>query len=273
MTIYRLALIRQDSLLAACFDRRTTSPIGTERLDPYLSSPLSHKSAMDHMVDFVLRSNVVADESDQPNLALRRDLANALEIIKRRTRRDSDDRHESAEIQYQCQMYHLDLQFGFVKAWLCRPALRHPAHSDTDASGKSIERELYAMCLQSARDCLYAFVQLSTLCAYPFRSWSIIHNGLSTFLLLALSGELKRDVHLRATFGELLDTFESGYAIPRVDYHDIGQSAHLPPAYTRATKALRQILLCDSITTTNEQNSSMSSYNHTLNATDPVTPR
>ena len=210
MTTHRLALIRQDSLLAACFDRRTTSPFGTEVLDPYRSSPLSHKSAMDHMVDLVLRSNVVADESDRPNLALRRDLANALDIIKRRTHRKNNDQPDSAEIQYQCQIHHLDLQFGFVKAWLCRPALRHPAHLDTDASSASIEKELYEMCLQSARDCLYAFVKLSTLCDYPFRSWSIIHNGLSTCLLLALSGDLKRDAHLRATFGELLDTCECG---------------------------------------------------------------
>lgn len=273
MTIYRLALIRQDSLLAACFDRRTTSSFGTEVLDPYQSSPLSHKSAMDHMVDFLLRSNVVADESDQPNLALRRDLANALDIIKWRTHRESYDQLESAEIQYQCQIHHLDLQFGFVKAWLCRPALRHLARLDTDTSGLTIERELYAMCLQSARYCLYAFVKLSTLCDYPFRSWSIIHNGLSTFLLLALSGELKRDADLRATFGELLDLFESGYAIPRADHHDIDQGAHLPPAYTRAIKALRQMFLRDNITTTNDQNTLTSSCNRNLDATNPVIPR
>ena len=116
MTVYRLNLIRQDSLLAACFDRRTVSPLGTEVLDPYHSSPLSHKSAMDHMVDFLLRSSVIADESDEPDLALRRDLANALDIIKRRTHRESNDQLESAKIQYQCQIHHLDLPFGFVKA-------------------------------------------------------------------------------------------------------------------------------------------------------------
>jgi hypothetical protein len=40
---------------------------------------------MDYMVDFILRSDIVGDESDQPNLTLRRDLANSLDIIKRRT--------------------------------------------------------------------------------------------------------------------------------------------------------------------------------------------
>ena len=271
--MYRLALVRQDSLLAACFDRRTTSPVGTEILDPYLSSPLSHKSAMDYMVDLILRSNIVAEESDRPNLTLRRDLANALDTIKRRTDRVSYDQPESADIQHQCQIHHLDLQFGFVKAWLCRPALRRLDHLDANTSGVSMERELYALCLQSSRDCLYAFVQLNTLCVHPFRSWSVIHNGLSSLLLLALTGELRRDAHLRATLGELLDTFETNHAILGADNLTTDQGTHLSPAYTRAIKALRQMFLRDSIPTTNEQNVtavSYENYNDTANSAAPM---
>lgn len=272
MTIYRLALIRQDSLLAACFDRRTTSPVGTEILDPYLSSPLSHKSAMDYMVDLILRSNIVADESDRLNLTLRRDLANALDIIKRRTNRVSYDQPESAAIQYQCQIHHLDLQFGFVKAWLCRPALRHLDHLDTNTSAVSMERELYALCLQSSRDCLYAFIQLNTLCVYPFRSWSVIHNGLSSLLLLALTGELRRDPHLRATLGELLDTFESNHAILGADRSITDQGAHLSPAYTRVIKALRQMFLRDSVPFINEKNISAVNYENYQDTASSAAP-
>jgi hypothetical protein len=217
---------------------------------------------MDHMVDFILRSNIVADESDQPNLTLRRNLANALDFIKRRTYRESDNSPEPADIQYQCQIHHLDMQFGFVKAWLCRPALRRLDHIDSDTSDISLERELYAMCLQSSRDCLYAFVKLNTLCVYPFRSWSVIHNGLSSLLLLALTGELRRDAHLRATLGELLDTFESNHAISGAEGHAADQGAHLSPAYTRAIKALRQMLLRDSMAATNEQSPTTASYEH-----------
>jgi hypothetical protein len=244
----RLVLIRQDSLLAACFDRRTTSPSGTQILDPYHSGPLSHKSAMDHMVDFVLRSEIIADESDRPNLILRRDLANALDIIKRRTQRENNNRAEPTDIEYQCQIQHLELQFGFVKAWLCRPALRHLVHLDSEAPDASLEKELYATCLQSSRECLYAFVQLNSLCIYPLRSWSVIHNGLSSLLLLALTGEMRRDSHLRTTLGELLDVFESSHAISGGDHQTFEQGAQLSPAYTRAVKALRQMFLRDSDT-------------------------
>jgi hypothetical protein len=217
---------------------------------------------MDYMVDFILRSDIVGDESDQPNLTLRRDLANSLDIIKRRTHRESDNQPESADIQYQCQIHHLDMQFGFVKAWLCRPALRHLGRLDTNTSGDVLERELYAMCLQSCRDCLYAFVKLNTLCVYPLRSWSVIHNGLSSLLLLALTGELRRNPHLRATLGELLDTFQSNQSISGVDRHASDQGTHLSPAYTRAIKALRQMLLRDSNAATSEENLSIASLEH-----------
>jgi hypothetical protein len=255
----RLVLIRQDSLLAACFDRRTTSPSGTEILDPHLSSPLSHKSAMDYMVDFVLRSDIIADESDRPNLTLRRDLANALDVIKWRTHRTINDESEPADIEYQCQIQHLDLQFGFVKAWLCRPALRHLGHLDSEAPDASLEKELYEICLQSSRDCLYAFVQLDSLCVYPLRSWSVIHNGLSSLLLLALTGELRRDAHLRATLGELLDMFESNHAISGGDHDTLEQGTQLFPAYTRAVKALRQMFVRDSNANANKQSVSTAS--------------
>jgi len=217
---------------------------------------------MDYMVDCILRSGVVADESGKPNLILRRDLANALDVIKKRTQRAGNDESQPTDIQHQCQIQHLDLQFGFVKAWLCRPALRGLSHLDADAPDVALQKELYETCLQSLRDCLYAFVQLNTLCVYPFRSWSVIHNGLSSFLLLALTGELQRDAHLHATLGELLYTFESNYATSGADPHDVDQVAHLFPAYTRAVKALRQMFLRDSITTVNGQNTRRASYEH-----------
>jgi hypothetical protein len=223
---------------------------------------------MDHMVDFILRSDIVGDESDQPNLTLRRDLANALDIIRRRTHRESDNQPETADIQYQCQIHHLDMQFGFVKAWLCRPALRRLEYLDTNTSGVALERELYAMCLQSSRDCLYAFVKLNALCVYPFRSWSVIHNGLSSLLLLALTGELRRDANLRATLGELLDTFEGNHAISGADHRALDQSSNLSPAYSRAIKALRQMLLRDSNAATEEENLSTTDHEHHRDTAD-----
>jgi hypothetical protein len=202
---------------------------------------------MDHMTDLVLRSDILADESDQPNLALRRDLANALDAIKQRTQRDTTDRPGSAGLQYQCQKRHLDLQFGFAKAFICRPSLRNPVQLESCASEILLRKEVTATCLQGLRECLCGFVQLNALCIYPCRSWSVIHNVLSSSLLLALTGELKRDASLCATLGELLHMFESGLTtnIPASGDRDSNVGSSLDPAYTRALIALRQMYLRD----------------------------
>lgn len=200
---------------------------------------------MDHMTDLILRSGIVADESDNPNLTLRRDLANALDTIKGRTQRGSTCPPESADIQYQCQIHHLELQFGFVKAWICRPALRNLAHPEANAPSAGLRKEVVAICLQSLRECLYAFVKLNSLCNYPCRSWSVIHNGLSSSLLLALTGELKRDSQLHATLGELLDMFESNHNTGGGEFRTLDSGTHLSPGYTRAVVALRKMYLRD----------------------------
>jgi hypothetical protein len=71
---------------------------------------------MDHTIDLVLRSNIVADELDHPDLGLRRDLVGALGTIKQGTLGDNIDISKSSSIQHQCLIHHLDLQFGFLKA-------------------------------------------------------------------------------------------------------------------------------------------------------------
>lgn len=245
VTICRLALIRQDGLLGACFDRRPTSPLGSTQLDPYLPSQLSHKSAMDHMTDLILRSDIMADESRHPDLKLRKDLASALNAIQQKTQMDRTCHPVPTDIQFQCQVHHLDLQFGFVKAWVCRPALRDRAAPEATTQHVSVQQEVVGICLQSLRECLYAFVRLNSLCIYACRSWSVVHNGLSSSLLLALTGELRRDSHLQAALGELIDTFEDNPTTPESEDHTRDHNTNLSPAHTRAILALKKMYLRD----------------------------
>lgn len=251
ITMTRLALLRQDGLLAACFDQRPTSPVGILRMDPFSSTSLSHNAAMDHMIDRLLRDDILADELENPNLDLRRDLAHAVDAIKRRTQGNDTNRPKPTDIQNQCQILHLDLQFGFVKGWICRPALRNLSHPETD-SDAMLRKEVTEICLQSLRECLYAFVRLNSLCNYASRSWSVIHNGLSSSLLLALTGGLKRDSHLHAALGELLDMFETNQDGSRDENCNDVQSTTLSPAYTRAVVALRKMYTRDKNVATHE---------------------
>lgn len=211
------------------------------------------------MIDSILRSQIVADESHHPDLGLRRDLAKGIDAIRSRTLDDSAREPELTKIQHQCQIHHLDLQFGFVKAWMCRPALRDFGRFETNIPDASVQKEATAMCLQGLRDCLYAFVRLNSLCNYATRSWSVIHNGLSSSLLLALTGELRRDPHLHAALGELLDIFEVNHA--EMGNRDAG--TNLSHAYARAVVALRKMYVRDS-------NAAQTGYNNST-ATD-ITP-
>jgi hypothetical protein len=252
ITICRLALLRQDGLLGACFDRTTTSPFGTSRMDPHLPSELSHKAAMDHMIDLMLRSGIVADESQHPDLGLRRDLANAVDAIKRRTQCHRIDPPEPAGIKSQCLIQHLELQLGFVKGWVCRPALRSLGRLNTSTPDTSLQQEVAAICLQGLRESLYGFVRLNSLCNYATRSWSVIHNGLSSSLLLALTGELRRDARLHAALGELLDIFEVNHAALENEDGTTDNGTNLSRAYARAVIALRKMYVRDSHVTRHE---------------------
>lgn len=206
---------------------------------------------MDHMIDWLLRNDIHADEPENPNFGLRRDLAHAVNAIKRRTQGNDTNRSKPTDIQSQCQILHTDLQFGFVKGWICRPALRNLNHpySDSDAV---LHKEVTEICLQSLRECLYGFVRLNSLCTYASRSWSVIHNGLSSSLLLALTGELKRDARLHAALGELLDMFETNQDGPGGEHCKDAHSTNLSPAYTRAVIALRKMYLRDKVIAASE---------------------
>lgn len=200
---------------------------------------------MDYMTDLILRSDIVADESNNPDLGIRRDIAGVVDMIKQRTQGNDTSGPKVNSIQSQCEELHLDLQFGFVKGWLCRPALRNSNRPETDGHDAILHKEVITLCLQSLRECLHAFVRLNSLCNYASRSWSVIHNGLSSSLLLALTGELKRDSQLHAALGELLDMFEDDHDRPLCGNRVDPQNTNLSPAYTRAVVALRKMYLRD----------------------------
>jgi hypothetical protein len=102
------------------------------------------------------------------------------------------------------------------------------------------------------RECLYGFVRLNSLCNYATRSWSVIHNGLSSSLLLALTGELRRDARLHAALGELLDIFEVHHAALENEDGTMDNGTNLSRAYARAVIALRKMYVRDMPVTRHE---------------------
>lgn len=179
--------------------------MGALNLVTSTSGDLSHQSAMDHLADLTLRRGCISTEVSSESLRLRSSFADDIEFIKSRAPASPVDTSKAVNIQQRCEMYHLTLQFAFVKAWVCRPALRKVTLPE---STEQLRLHLVNLCLQSLRECLYAFVSLQALSSYATRSWSVIHNGLSSALLLALMGEARNDAPLQQAFEDLLAMFQ-----------------------------------------------------------------
>jgi hypothetical protein len=126
------------------------------------------------------------------------------------------------------------LHFSFLVSMLARPAFRSGNQQPADQQGYDalVERGRNALCAATE-----AYLDLHLIDVYPRRSWGMIHQGLSSALLLGILGESKRrpeivDLQLRVI--DVLSTSEeadvSGGDVP---------TAWLSSSHVRALRALR----------------------------------
>lgn len=113
--------------------------------------------------------------------------------------------HQLNMIQ-RCETSILNLHISFVIAWLCRPALR----SRDSIPRISARSQRFEKCYKNLVQCVRAFVQLHSMSIVASRSWSIVHNGLSSALLLGLLGSIARDAEVRELQGNILEIFSEG---------------------------------------------------------------
>jgi hypothetical protein len=126
------------------------------------------------------------------------------------------------------------LHSSFLVSMLARPAFRSNTPLETEQQGYDIlmDRGRSALCAATE-----AYLDLHLIDLYPRRSWGMIHQGLSSALLLGILGESKRrpeivDLQLRVI--DVLSTSEeaevSGGDVP---------TAWLSSSHVRALRALR----------------------------------
>ncbi|KAK8202157.1 hypothetical protein M8818_005683 [Zalaria obscura] len=123
-------------------------------------------------------------------------------------------------------------------AWLCRPAL-HNRHSSE--LRESIQQELIETCNRNLLECVRAFVNLLSLSTFASRSWVVIHNGLSSALLLGFLGETLRNPEVRLLQGEIVEIFSKESQDDGVQERDSDSGIDLSRAHLRAVAALRRI--------------------------------
>ncbi|KAF2159898.1 hypothetical protein M409DRAFT_60489 [Zasmidium cellare ATCC 36951] len=191
------ALVRQDSLLSSCYDRPPVTMFPWNPTTPAALPTFAEK--MNLLCSVMLDSATIGNSNATENM----DFADIntsmqkIEDIRGPYLGEAVRSGVSQNIRDRCEQHLLSLQSSFMVAWLCRPALRRPA----------IQPELRRICLDNLLECVKSFVKLNTLTTYAARSWALVHNGLSSALLLGLLGDDYKEADVRQWQNEILDVF------------------------------------------------------------------
>lgn len=199
----RQALVWQDSLLSLCFDR---PPITTpSRFHTQPADGIPYQDAMNLLCDRTLRSiRNRANGNPLEFIAILEDVA-GIEDIHWKSIANTETPSRLG-IRQRSEISALSLHTSFVIAWLCRPALRNRPNPE---SRTEIQLLLTEKCKKNLTECIRAFVHLHSLNNLASRSWPVIHNGLSSALLLGLLGATNTNPEVRQVQGEILEILSS----------------------------------------------------------------
>lgn len=185
-----------------CFGRRpslntTTSDFESDARD---ASNLSYADAMRYLIQIPLQA---VDKSwhAMVEFDLIAYLLDTIEKIHTRVQPHLQQIESGSNIQHRCEYYALRLHTSFVMAWLSRGAMRKSNAVNAEESTRAL---LISRCKHSLVQGLRAYLQLLHLCLLASRAWAMIHNGISSALLLGLIGETRINAEVRQLQGELI---------------------------------------------------------------------
>lgn len=204
----RWAIVWQDSLLCTCFDR---SPVTAVRsIDPLVvltskGQRLTYSEgmyALSHllMVTFATRHSIVPSVPTHEEILSEVSKVNHIgsqlcENIRTREQCDS--------LEHLTQHHCFKLHSFFTIGTLLRPSLSPKRWVNMAPDQK---QDLAARCIQSYTSSLEAFIQLHTVSIAATRSWSILHSGLASALVLAITGQTKRNLQVAQLQSRLIET-------------------------------------------------------------------
>lgn len=222
-----------------CYDRPpVTVSSRVERPEIPLSGTIPFREAMDYLVDIFTRSGKVGSPRRSHNFAEIQAVVREIEKINLLNVAEQGRQTPSSGIRNRCELSLMKLHVSFAIAWLCRPAL-HNRHSSE--LRESIQQELIETCNRNLLECVRAFVNLLSLSTFASRSWVVIHNGLSSALLLGFLGETLRNPEVRLLQGEIVEIFSKESQDDGVQERDSDSGIDLSRAHLRAVAALRRI--------------------------------
>lgn len=114
--------------------------------------------------------------------------------------------------------------------------------SQSVAGQNEFQVKLAIKCKAKLIQSVEACVNLNTLSIVVTRSWAVIHNGLTSALLLGLIGETKSDVRVRQLVAEILEIFTSEIEEGEDRLSNIDNGAGTSKGHARALSVLRYLL-------------------------------
>ncbi|TVY32581.1 hypothetical protein LSUB1_G007782 [Lachnellula subtilissima] len=229
------ALVWQDSLLSLCFDR---PPVTTPSIsDTQLVRELRYQDAMNLLCDGTLRAIRDRANGNAPNfVAILENVYRIEEIYQNSIA--STGIQSRLSISKRSEMFALRLHISFVIAWICRPAL---ANSRSPERRTEIQLILIEKCHTNLLGCIRAFVRLHSVNSLASSSWPIIHNGLSSALLLGLLGATNTNLEVRQLQGEILDILSAESDNDNDQEQGVGGNVELSAPHVRALAVLRRL--------------------------------
>lgn len=126
-----------------------------------------------------------------------------VEAILSRTAPHLQTKDRCRTIQDRMEYNSLQIHTSFTISYICQAALRR---ADLDAHTAGI---LTTKCKQTLIASVRGFLNLSTFSIVPLRTWSYVHNALSSALLLGLMGETRTNPEVRALQEALISTLST----------------------------------------------------------------
>ncbi len=200
-----------------------------------LADEFSYANAMHVLCDRTLRAISVGAYDSSPTFPTILGTVAGIEDIYLKT---DTSNIRLTSIGRRCEICALKLHVSFVIAWLCRPALRQREVSE---SRTEVQLQLAEKCHTYLLECVRAFVGLHSLSILASRSWAVLHNGLSSALLLGLLGATRTNPEVRELQSEILDIFKLDPDSEKSHGDDKDGNIELSRPHTRIISALRKL--------------------------------
>ncbi|EXJ90724.1 hypothetical protein A1O1_03828 [Capronia coronata CBS 617.96] len=240
-------IVWQDSLLSACFDRAPVTAI--KSVAPLSILGADNKSfkyeeamyALGHLLLKLCARNHTIEPQTPTQEGILSDLNEAQHIISNLCE-NIRVREKCDTLQHLVQHHCFKLHSSFTIGTLLRPSLspRRWGHLAAD------QKQVFAsQCIESYISSLEAFLDLHAVSIAASRSWAMLHNGLTSALVLAITGQTRRRPSVARLNSRLFET------LTRYSAED-EQGGHFWGPHSRAISALKKIDLRRNAETTQE---------------------